>query len=455
MPPPDLRTPWTLALLLAGALVTGPARSAPRAPLEAPALVLTSDLEGDLGRLEQTLRAHPLLAPPRPDGRLPPGVALVHGGDLPDRGGASRALAQRLWDLHQRNPGQVLLVAGNRDLNKLRLPGELSPRALRALPGHRPEAWRAYCTRHGLDPLAASRDHRLRWILAETMGAGDAFENRRRELARRDGRDPEAVSDPEVTEDFLASLTPTGPLRRLLGAARLMHRVGNTLFVHGALPAAGIGLVPASATTPAHRVADLNAWPAALEAWYLDQLAAFDGPGHPAAQLVDLSRPSPLGDRGMVYTRPVEASGLPRLPPPSVRAALRAVGIQRLVVGHTPVGQVPLVLRTDEADFELVMTDTSRAPPGAPAPMTWVDGGDQRGLHLRGQVDGRPVRADLELGTPSWVGQRLRDDSIVVGETEGGFVVYSIEPGFRVRYRVLDRLQVRARRALARHTASR
>ncbi|MCA9493476.1 MAG: hypothetical protein KC621_26275, partial [Myxococcales bacterium] len=194
------------------------------------------------------------------------------------------------------------------------------------------------------------------WIFANTMGAREAFAHRATELAA-EGRD---ADDEAVVRSFAEDVAPGGALATYLSACRLAHRVGRTLFVHGAVTAESLGSVPGRA-----RLDDVDGWVAALNTFHAEQLDAFaeqrvvDGvPGWSALVAYQAPLPGTLAHQGsVVYGRLADAHNDPRLPERSALARLRAAGIDRLVVGHTPVGDVPAVLRRD--GFTLVMADNS------------------------------------------------------------------------------------------------
>jgi len=123
----------------------------------------------------------------------------------------------------ERQPERVVLLAGNRDINKLRLPRELSGAPPAKAPADLP------------------RPALLRWIFTNTMGAKDAFDMRAAELGR--GRTA-AVDGDEIVASFLADVTPDGPLTRYLARAVLAFREGSTLVVHGAVTEECLGGVP-------------------------------------------------------------------------------------------------------------------------------------------------------------------------------------------------------------------
>jgi hypothetical protein len=118
-----------------------------------------TDTEGRWDKLADALAGAPgvSLAGDRID--LADDVVLVFGGDAVDRGPAGRRVVRALLDAQRRHgPERMVLLAGNRDLNKLRLRRELSgsphPRAPAEVVGHAPSL--------------------LRWIFSSTMGAGGA-----------------------------------------------------------------------------------------------------------------------------------------------------------------------------------------------------------------------------------------------------------------------------------------
>jgi hypothetical protein len=59
-----------------------------------------------------------------------------------------------------------------------------------------------------------------------------------------------------------------------------------------------------------------------------------------------------------VYARPCDSFGNPTVPPEHVIGALRSSDVRRVVIGHTPSGDCPAIVR-DDAGFELVLADNS------------------------------------------------------------------------------------------------
>jgi hypothetical protein len=274
--------------------------------------------------------------------QVQPGATFVFGGDAIDRGPAGRRVLRVLLEAWRRQPSQVVLLAGNRDINKLRL--------MRELNGHPPPRMPA-------EVREASRPVQLRWIFENSMGARGAFGFRHVELVGTGT----PVSDEEVVDSFLEDLAPGGLLRDYLAACRLVHRIGNTLFVHGGVHEHSVGRVPSRSP-----VEGVDAWGEALNHWYLEQLEAFaeqrlDSEGTPAWQpLIAYQAPTPgerINTASVVYGRMADVHNHPTLPSQPLIDTLARAGIHRLVVGHTPSGDSPSVVRGE--GFELVLADNS------------------------------------------------------------------------------------------------
>ncbi len=299
-----------------------------------------TDIEGLWSKLASFATQNPFVAVDAA-GRLvvAPGARFVFGGDAIDRGPEARRIVRTLLEAKRRQPEQVVLLAGNRDINKMRLVGELSGLP----PASTPEPVRS-----------GSRSALLRWIFQNTMGAGKAFEHRAAELEHEGS----AHDDEAVVQSFVDDLAPTGELTEYLCACQLVHRDEGTLFVHGGVTDESLGFVPQAA----HRFDAVDEWARALNAFYEEQCAAFRAREHDGyAALVAYQAPVPgtrLNQASVVYGRPTDALQNPMLPTPEVVASLRGAGIERVVLGHTPSGDCPAVLR-DGAGFELVLADNS------------------------------------------------------------------------------------------------
>lgn len=266
--------------------------------------------------------------------RLADDVTFVFGGDAVDRGPHGRRIVEVLLAARRTYGERVVLLAGNRDINKLRL--------IRELAGEPPS----------IAPAAIKNGPRgdlLRWIFTNTMGAKDAFEHRRTEIG--------AADDDAVVQSFLDDVAPGGAIRRYLAECRIAYRAGATLFLHGGITDRNAGIVPESST----RASEVDDWVRGLNDFCARQLRGHEE-GRSLSGLLAYQAPeegSRYNQKSVVYARLADHDGNPRLPSAGVIEWLRASGIGRVVVGHTPSGDCPAIVRDAESDFELVLADNS------------------------------------------------------------------------------------------------
>ncbi len=366
-------------------------------------IAFVTDIEGRWGKLVEFCDQNPWVSLSGDRLELRDGATLVFGGDTIDRGPHARRLLGALVDVKERHPSRVILLAGNRDINKLRLPRELAghPRA-GAPDGPRAEV--------------------LRWTYARTMGAGEAWASRVAELGGDAGED-------DVVDSFLADLEPDGLLWRYLALGQLAWRTDETLFVHGAVTEENLGFVPGMRTP-----SSVDGWVHELNQFYRRGLERFRdhplGDGHQS--LVEYQNPLP-GTRAnagsVVYARSADALGNPILPSAPVRERLLAEAITRVVVGHTPAGNSPAVVR--DLRFELIVADNSYS--GLERGSKVFLEGTRTRTHGWCQVGKVPqeVTCDVTLGDGSRVGSRDSDGRLVKGHLEDGrHLLFRFLPGF-------------------------
>ena len=338
-------------------------------------------------------------------------MRFVFGGDLFDRGEGDLRLARELVDLKRRHPDRVVLLMGNRDINKMRLTAELSDEALALGPERAFRAWwdaKAPSLEQHLQGrgLADTRVNRLKWMLEHTMGSPGAFEFRRRELSVLQGVSGDSVSDQDVTRSYEASVRQGGAVADYLEHAQIAALVGDTLFVHGAVAERAAGFVPSPKTRyqrhsqeamralpgaqsglPLRKwVSGLNAFAAqAVEDWLAAPSWRADGTRGGEALMAYQSRPATAG-MTVVVTCYVDGKNMPSGPgvfsgskegtpkcsnpaSPEVMRYLELGGAHRVVVGHKPSGDAPasLSLRTPGTyGFEVVSADTNYATGATP-----------------------------------------------------------------------------------------
>lgn len=383
-----------------------------------------TDLEGQWQKFESFCDGNPLVWFDGDQLTLADDALFVFGGDAIDRGPHGMRIVRVLTRAKRRYGDRVVLLAGNRDINKLRLARELA--------GHPPSG--------APEAALATRPALARWIFERTMGAPSAFEHRRTELSHP-GPFPE---DEEVVESFLRDVAPNGALTRYLAHCQLAYREGRTLFVHGGVSDESLGIVPSPDGFEA--VQELDEWVARLNTWYGAQLQAFvagalEQDGTPMWQpLVDYQAPRPgmrSNPRSVVYARLANDHNDPRLPLPTVVERLVAQGVRRLVVGHMPAGDTPALLRDPSRGFELLFADNShgRVQTGSRVSV------DDEAVHIAGDVvldDASRHRVDFSLAAdePSDVGLQLPGDGpLIKGPLEDSFLTFRALPGYAIEQR--------------------
>lgn len=299
-----------------------------------------TDLEGRGDKWSSFLDGNPHVSEVDGELVLAEGVTFVFGGDAVDRGAQARRLVGRLLRAKQRYGDRVVLLAGNRDINKLRLVTEL---------GGQP---------HRRAPAGLALPELLRWTFTHTMGAKQAFDHRVTELAEQGL----SSSERDVVDSYLADLAPGGELRAYLEVCQLGYRAGDTLFVHGGISPENFLATPARCEdrwiTAYASSASVESWLASLDRFYRGELEAFARGTRPDALIAYQSQgPDKLNQQSVVYARPTDDTGNPFLPPADIVARLGGEGIFRVVVGHTPSGDCPAILR--DGRFELVLADNS------------------------------------------------------------------------------------------------
>ncbi len=143
---------------------------------------------------------------------IKPGYRVVFMGDAVDKGPDSLYILETLTHLLETQRDQMVAILGNRDINKLRLPHELSEEGLSRAPKENAASQKFddWMKDHSLSKaLYTDGVTRLKWMLERTMGAPQAFEFRRQDLAKKATT---AVSDQDVFESFLSDLAPLAPV---------------------------------------------------------------------------------------------------------------------------------------------------------------------------------------------------------------------------------------------------
>jgi hypothetical protein len=386
-----------------------------------------SDVEGQWDKLESFCAGNPVVSLAGDALTVAPGCLFVFGGDAVDRGPAGQRILRALVAVKSRQPEQVVLLAGNRDINKLRL-----CRELRGAPPLRtpPEV------------RAAPRGEILKWIFENTMGAKQAFRHRAAELAAR--RSVTEVTDDAVAQSYLDDLAEGGAMREFLAQAQLAWREGITLYLHGGVSAQNLGVVPGRP-----RCGSPDEWALGLNDFYRRQIGAFladdwsDPHRTPGWQeLVAYQAPlsgTRLNQASVVYARPTDDDGNPLLPERAVEQRLAEAGIFRAVVGHTPSGDSPAVLRGET--LELVLADNSYGRQERGSQLLLDDDGlDIAGSSVLDDGAVEELRFRLERAGASPVGRLALETGELVKSplARGSHLLYRSLPGYRTAQRSVD-----------------
>lgn len=162
------------------------------------------------------------------------GSHFVFGGDAVDWGDGDIRFLNDILDLNDRYPGRVHFLMGNRDINKLRLLQELTPRC-NPIEDLRHPYWTQDSAKErpieqlrkllGKTRVEDTLANKLKWILTFTMGAPKAFEFRRAELGGKD------VSDNAVVGSFRSMIAPGGEMRRYLERAKVPFTLRSIMYL--------------------------------------------------------------------------------------------------------------------------------------------------------------------------------------------------------------------------------
>ena len=230
-----------------------------------------TDVEGNLPYFQTAVSLSPILS--FDDGDLKfvdtqDNSHFVFGGDLVDKGPFDKELCRILVTFKRRHPSRVHLILGNRDLNKLRYAAELSDEDMSRPINDIPKPHWDKSVPSLLEYLHSiintinkeeqgdgnkqiitiesvnTKTNRLKYIQMHTLGCTNTFNNRRIELsaAVSEGVD---ITDDMVTNDFLNDvMNHESYFFQFLRLGCIAVRLGDTIFVHGALDANTSGWVP-------------------------------------------------------------------------------------------------------------------------------------------------------------------------------------------------------------------
>ena len=314
---------------------------------------------------------------------------FIYGGDFCDKGPGDLRIGHALVDFKTKYPHDVSLIAGNREIKCRRFSYELTNNIRQRLlygaaaywnphkppreyvvqqmqAESRPATSEADIERYVLDKsILTCQTLYLKWMLNETMGCGsqhnkrNTFEYRRMELANIARLPAQNISDDAVTQSFIDSVTASGVVTHYLKQAQLGDIIGETLFIHGAITVENMGFVPGMEASSA-RITDAKEWIETLNNWYKNQINDWLNdsvedklhvPGHKPLDRYVICNPNSI-----VTSNWYEKGKLLPIPDRVVQF-LNAAGIYRVVSGHQPFADFPLLIRSN--NLEVIVGDTS------------------------------------------------------------------------------------------------
>ena len=211
------------------------------------------------------------------------------------------------------------------------------------------------------------------------MGSPDSFKFRVQELDEMGL----ASDDDSVSKSFLDLVKPGGVHAKFVAAGQIAHIIGDTLFVHGGINASNQGYVPPYGAKREQYVSTLREWveeinrfaksesrdyaeslDSYVKANPLDYYAKEGGYKHqqPGSRLVHYGMgPNKDGTTNttVIYCNYL-VNGKPTPMDASLTKWLQEGGVNRIVVGHQPHGDAPLVIQCANG-VQVITGDTSYA----------------------------------------------------------------------------------------------
>ena len=378
-----------------------------------------TDVEGNLAYFQHAVSLSPILTFDSTSNLqfTETNTCFVFGGDLIDKGVNDNELCRILVTFKRRHPHRVHLILGNRDLNKLRYAAELSDsdmqRDLHSIP--KPH-WDLSCPSilEYLTKLADqqsttldqvnTKTNRLRYMQVHTLGCQHTFDNRRIEMTNANPTHT-TPTDAQVTENFLASVTDYNScFFQFLSLGCIAVRLGDTLFVHGAVDAQTFGFLPdrdtkfemPTAKSKGNHMESVNEWIVEMNAFLKAGLEDFkarpdwnhDRTSRGGEALMALQNRDAMWGRSVIsnnfanggcitttkatHQRTIQYRKAAEENNPHAFAGtssdpmdakmvewLLQSGVRRQVVGHKPSADAPACLAGSVTGVEVVSSDTS------------------------------------------------------------------------------------------------
>jgi hypothetical protein len=332
--------------------------------------VALGDLEGNYDKLVSFLHNSEAFTRDHNDEwSLKNGYKFVFLGDAVDKAPGNIRVIRTLLNLKKLNPENVTLILGNRDISKMTMYNYMNmsfedvfktlSRSYRSVfVTENIASFSDLESEQNLKKLAKSLDSKVLRLktLYHIMNTGGGFEHIKNELTFLHPN--RVITDQSVVEHFYKDVRPGGAHFEYLQNAQLIHRIDNTIYLHGALSNEAFGYVPGIK----NKNLNPNLWIRDLNDWAQKQILSWGDNTNAGSALIDYStpkKPTSHNVSSVMYNRFSDAHGNVKAPPRKVRTVLEIHGISRIVVGHTPVEQYPIVAKFE--NIEVVLSDVSSA----------------------------------------------------------------------------------------------
>lgn len=418
---------------------------------------------------------------------------FIYGGDATDRGNHDLEITHLLVNFKKRHPGNVFLLAGNRDIKNNRFKIELDPRFIRErLQYGAPPRWlpaeqrtvpldylmmdmeknrQPYSAR---DTVAISQylksisDDKcqliyLRWMLEKTMGSPHAFRYRREEMAKFQPN--KKISDEDVLHNFLRETAPDGLMGQYLQLAQVGVIIPDTgvIAVHGGLTDFNIGRIPGMKESEPP-IEDARRWLQEFNHWYDQQIR--DWVKLEPAKMMETAYtaldesvlPIPGKKKSVITSDMLGENRRFVSIHPDVSRFMKKNGLRILHTGHQPCTDKPILLRDNDNGVIAVNGDTGRAfhdpnnpddTRGQASHVLEISASKDRTLlNIRATLaDGTPVNTELLVTNngiegDDYIGRLLPDGRLVQCQLSDGHYRLAEQCGIKVTYSVAEKAEL-------------
>jgi hypothetical protein len=216
--------------------------------------------------------------------------------------------------------------------------------------------------------------NRLKYILEKSMGAAKAFEYRREEISIINKMNIANITDEDVLNSFLSDFEESGRMKNYIQNSQMLYLTEDgSLVAHGVVNKENFGKIPFNNTQSKININsfdDLQEWvnkvnkkTNELVQFWIDELdhkaLSYDSPWMDLVRYQEPIPNTPANSESFIYGRFSDSNGNPQLPDKKFLNNAKKAGVKRVIVGHTPAGDYPVIIKDITTNIEIVLTDTS------------------------------------------------------------------------------------------------